>query len=479
MKLWQKIFLAVLSLMVLCTASVSILLLRSSVNVLWQREFERAAVQTQYLAGMLKSSVINTRLQMGRVRLDEEGTENAAVQTIRNQPADSYLQGVRLLDEEGSVIADTVQNIVSDVFPSAEGTETESMLHEENGKWYILVTMPFTMESFPFDLEAVYDVTDLVGQMEQETSATVLRTIVISTCLAAVLLLMVRLLLRRLKELDQSAKSIADGSYDQRVSEKGEDELASLARDMNRLAEAVEKRIRQLEQVAEDRRIFIGNLAHEMKTPLTSILGYADLLYLSESIPEEKRIEYASIISEEAKRMRSLSAKLLELTVLGETSIEQKEVALKILTDEVKLSLSPLLQKDGITLSIRCDDVLIMADAALFKSLLYNLLDNARKASGRNDVIEMSCFREKKEAVIRIKDHGCGMEEAELEKIFRPFYMVDKSRSRKRGGAGLGLALCEQIIRLHHGHIRMTSRPGEGTEAEMRFPAVQERRNEK
>lgn len=475
MKLWQKIFLSTLALMVLCTASVSVLLLKNDADAMWQREADRAAAQTRYLAGILKSGVINARLQMGRVQLDEQTARSAAGQVIRNQVPDSYLVGMKLFAEDGTAAADTIGTQISLPFPeTGDGGETYCMLSEEQGRWYYLVSMPLMLESSSYVLQAAYDVTDLAVQMEEQSVQTVLRSLDVSTGAAVLLLVLIRLLLRRLQALDESARRIAGGQYDRRVPENGSDELADLAKDMNQLAEAVQKRVGQLEQVAEDRRIFIANLAHEMKTPLTGILGYADLLYLSAGLSEEKRVEYASVISEEAKRMRALSSRLLELTVLGETAIERKPVRLAETAGEVRLSLSPLLQQNGMELQLSCENVSVMADEALFKSLLYNLLDNARKASSRGSVIEMSVRREGKDAVIRIRDHGCGMAEEELEKIFRPFYMVDKSRSRKAGGAGLGLALCERIILLHQGTIRMESAPGEGTTAELRFPAVQE-----
>ena len=170
---------------------------------------------------------------------------------------------------------------------------------------------------------------------------------------------------------------------------RGDDELADLARDMNEMAAAVQDRVEQLEQVAEDRKVFIGNLAHEIKTPLTSILGFADLLYLPAEVPDQQRVEYAQVISEEAKRLRSLSGKLLELITLGSTNLQMEPSSLKEVVGEVAVSLQPVMAQSALTLNCDCPELILDMDRELFKSLLYNLLDNGRKASQRGGWLKL------------------------------------------------------------------------------------------
>ena len=294
----------------------------------------------------------------------------------------------------------------------------------------------------------------------------------LSACLvgSGSLLVLVWFLLRPLAALDASARRVALGHYGERLEVRGSDELADLAQDMTLMASAVQERVEQLEQVAEDRRAFIGDLAHEMKTPLTSILGFADLLYLPKEVPDELRVEYARVISEEAKRMRSLSGKLLELITLGSSNLQLAPASLREVAAEVETSMRPIMAQSQIRLDLSCPDLVVDMDRELFKSLLYNLLDNGRKASPRGKRLVVTARAMDGQAVILVRDYGHGIPAEELDKVCQPFYMVDKSRSRKAGGAGLGLALCQEIAAVHHGSMELDSRPGEGTLVTLRFP---------
>ncbi|HIT25036.1 MAG TPA: HAMP domain-containing protein, partial [Candidatus Enterenecus avicola] len=314
MKLWQKIFLSTLALMVGITALSSVLLLRSTRDALWQREQQRAVTQQQYLAGILKAGILNQRLRLGVLLLQEEQTRESAIQTLEQQTLDNYLAGLMLLDQGDKAVWSQLPAGVTPPTATDEAlTQCQLQAGDESGEWYLVCAMPLTLEAGEYRLVAAY----AVGDLQQELNLQALRAVGLSlgmSLLAAVgLLLLVRRLLRPLGALQENARSIAEGNYDQRLDIPTRDELADLAQDMNALAQAVQERVEQLEQVAEERRVFVANLAHEMKTPLTSIMGYADLLYLPKTVSDPQRVEYSGIILEEAKRLRSLSAKLLEL----------------------------------------------------------------------------------------------------------------------------------------------------------------------
>lgn len=479
MRLWQKIFLTTLALMVLSTALVSSLLLKNSRDALWQRECRRAVTQQQYLAGMLRAGVISHRLQLGQVLLEEGDTRRTAVQVLSQQAADSYLSGLILLDSGGEALYNTMPEGLDNI-PNPAPDEPNATVCElrrgpgDEEQWFLVCAMPVTMESVPFRLGAAYSVTDLQRQLTRQALETVILCLVLSLTGAGLLLLLVWFLLRPLGALGKSARQIAGGSYGQRVAVRGHDELAGLARDMNDMAQAVQDRVEQLERVAEERRVFIGNLAHEMKTPLTSILGFADLLYLPKEVSDAERVEYAHVISEEARRLSSLSGKLLELITLGSANLTMEPASLQTVADEAALSLKPLMAQSRLELHAHCPDVLIDMDRELFKSLLYNLLDNGRKASEQGGRLELSAKAEGEAVTILIRDYGRGIPQEEIGKITQPFYMVDKSRARKAGGAGLGLALCQEIVKVHRGTMDIQSVPGRGTLIRLTFPISQQ-----
>lgn len=486
MKLWQKIFLATLALMVLSTTSVSILLLNSSQDALWQREGQRAVTQQQYLAGMLRAGVISHRLQLGQVQLEEEATRQAAVQVLSQQIPDHYLRGLILLDSSGTVLYNTMPEGLSGLeLPAPPSDDPDATVYElrefpdSEDQWLLICAMPVMLESVSFQLGAAYFVGDLPEQLTAQAIETVTLCMTLSLVGAGVLLLLVWFLLRPLSELGKNARRIAEGNYSERVTVRGQDELAGVAQDMNAMAEAVQDRVRQLEQVAEDRKVFIGNLAHEMKTPLTSILGFADLLYLPKEVSSAQRVEYAQVISEEAKRLRSLSGKLLELITLGSTNLTLEPASLRTVADEVALSLQPIMAQSGLTLQVDCPDVSIDMDRELFKSLLYNLLDNGRKASKQGGQLALTAQADGERVAILVRDHGRGIPQEEIEKITQPFYMVDKSRARKAGGAGLGLALCQEIVTIHNGTMAIQSVLGQGTLITLTFPISRRERGER
>lgn len=472
MKLWQKIFLSTLALMVFSTALVSVLLLKSTRDALWEREGQRAATQQRYLAGMLRAGVVSHRLQLGLVQLEEGDTRDAAVEVLSQQATDDYLIGFVLVDDDGTELLNNLMGTLEDTtLPEPPEDEPKATVYElRDGGNTILCAMPITLESCQYRLGAAYNVADLKEDLEEQALHTVLLSLSFSVLGAGLLLLLTRVLLRPLADLRESAKRIAQGSYEERLTVHGSDELAGLAGDMNQLAQAVQDRVEQLEQVAEERKVFIGNLAHEMKTPLTSILGFADLLYLPKDVSDSKRVKYARVISEEAKRLRSLSGKLLELTTVGSTSVTLEPAPLREVVEEVALSMRPVMANSGITLSVFCPVCNVDMDRELFKSLLYNIMDNARKASQRDSRIDLAGRVEGDEVVLLIRDYGQGIPKEEIAKITRPFYMVDKSRARKAGGAGLGLALCQEITAVHNGSMGIQSIVGEGTLVTLRFP---------
>lgn len=485
MKLWQKIFLATLTLMVLSTTSVSILLLNSSQDALWQREGQRAVTQQQYLAGMLRAGVISHRLQLGQVQLEEDAARQAAVQILSQQIPDHYLRGLILLDSSGNTLYDTMpEGLSGQELPAPPPDDPDATVYElrefpgSEDQWLLICAMPVMLESVPFQLGAAYFVGDLPEQLTTQAVETVTLCMAFSLVGAGALLLLVWFLLRPLSELGKNARRIAQGNYSERVAVRGQDELAGVAQDMNAMAQAVQDRVRQLEQVAEDRKVFIGNLAHEMKTPLTSILGFADLLYLPKEVSSAQRVEYAQVISEEAKRLRSLSGKLLELITLGSTNLTLEPSSLRTVADEVALSLQPIMAQSGLTLRVDCPEVSVDMDRELFKSLLYNLLDNGRKASKQGGQLALTAQAEGERVTVLVRDHGRGIPREEIEKITQPFYMVDKSRARKAGGAGLGLALCQEIVAIHSGTMEIQSVLGQGTLITLTFPVSRLERGE-
>lgn len=264
-----------------------------------------------------------------------------------------------------------------------------------------------------------------------------------------------------LKRMSRAARRMAEGDYGERLAVKGGDEVGELAGSLNQMADAVEEKIGELSRAAREKEDFAANFAHELKTPLTSIIGYADTIYRKE-LPREDIRKASWHIWNEGMRLEALSRKMMELTVLGRQEFPLQEMPADELLQDVAESLSPVLEKRQIRLRLQAEPAYVMVEYDLLKTLLLNLVDNAVKAgAGHLEIRGYPCGGRYR---ICVRDDGCGMEKAELSRITEAFYMVDKARSRKQHGAGLGLALADRIAGLHGSRPEFCSEKGKGTE---------------
>ena len=237
-------------------------------------------------------------------------------------------------------------------------------------------------------------------------------------------------MLRPIGRLENGARLIAQGEYGNRIEMKRKDEIGHLAGSFNQMAEAVECHVSDLEQVAEERKLLLTALAHEMRTPVTAITGYAYALRYGKLTGEQQQ-EALDFVDEQSRRLERLSDKLTRvITAQGE--IECVTIKSGEFFALLRRTLEPLV------------------------SLVSNLYDNARKAgASRVDITLL-------EGKLAVRDNGCGMAPEELDKVTQPFYKIDRSRNRE--GFGLGLALCQNIVQLHGASLLIRSTPGEGTE---------------
>lgn len=274
---------------------------------------------------------------------------------------------------------------------------------------------------------------------------------------------------RPLQEISSTSARIANGDYAQRLIVQGKDETANVAHNFNLMAEQVESQIRQLRDSAEQKQQFIDNFAHELRIPLTAVYGYAEYIQKA-SISEEERYECTRFIMSECKRLQNLAYQLLDLALLRD--IEMKECFIDDIFARSKRDMSARAAEKEIRLSYIFQDngkLFAWGNPEQLLSLINNLIDNALKASPPKSDVRVSAYLEEGELVMEVEDHGFGMSREQLLHIKEAFYRVDKARSRKEGGAGLGLSICERIARIHHGELTFDSEPGKGTTARLRF----------
>lgn len=343
----------------------------------------------------------------------------------------------------------------------------KSRIVTENKKYYIQTISKIQLVTASCYIETVDDITSVYS--DRDMYCTIYQFILIGVALFASILLVIfsKLLTRPLVKLKDASKEIAKGNFNMRVKESrgitSSTEITELSQSFNTMADYVEDYIEQLKLAAQNCDNFIADFTHELKTPLTSVIGYADMLRSYEMEPEQRR-ECADLIYKEGSRLEALSLNLLNLIVLKNDEIKTVDIRTDIIADDTKKSVLFILKKYGVKLKLNVEKATVKAEPSLLKTLLYNLIDNACKASESGKPVTLTGYVDSDRYRFCVTDSGCGIAEDDLAKITEPFYMVDKSRSRSMGGAGLGLSICNEIAKLHGSTLEIVSEVGKGTD---------------
>lgn len=274
---------------------------------------------------------------------------------------------------------------------------------------------------------------------------------------------------RPIRELDVVVEQIAAGNYEKRSKYISGDEIGKLSNNFNHMADCLMEQMQAKEMEAKQKESFTAAFAHELKTPLTSIIGYADMLNSITMTEEECREAYYYIFTQ-GKRLENLAHKLLEMVSVEQTDLQVRMVQTKELEENIRNTMRPVFHEKNIKGKIMMEKGIIYGDRDLLLSVFYNLLDNAVKAVQEENFILLKGVCVENGYEIKVVDNGRGIPKEEIGRITEAFYMVDKSRSRKEGGAGIGMALCQRIIALHKGTLQIHSKLGEGTIIQLWFP---------
>ena len=263
--------------------------------------------------------------------------------------------------------------------------------------------------------------------------------------------------LRPIRELsDKIEKVQAQNLADSRIEENQVKELNQLSVSYNRMLE-------RLSDAFEIQRQFTANAAHELRTPLALMQVQLDL-YHSNGHPDNDAdtVQMIKMVTEQNDRLNKMVKTLLDMSEL-QTVGRDDEIILDALVDEVLEDLEPLAEGKNIRLIGKCNDVTMVGSDILIYRLVYNLVENAIKYNHSGGQVTVTADRKEKHVYLSVEDTGTGIPEELKERVFEPFFRVDKSRSRELGGVGLGLALVREIVRVHDGSITVKSNPSGGT----------------
>ena len=240
--------------------------------------------------------------------------------------------------------------------------------------------------------------------------------------------------------------------------------------ELNQLSVSYNKMLERLSEAFKLQRQFTANAAHELRTPLAVMQLHIDL-YNSSKHPnnDTSAQQTISMITEQTERLSKMVRTLLDMSEL-QTIARDEEIAISALVEEVLADLEPLAQEKGINLIEKCDNVLLMGSDILIYRLVYNLVENAIKYNFSGGTVTVNATQQNSQLHLTVEDTGNGIPEELKERIFEPFFRLDKSRSRELGGVGLGLALVREIVRVHNGSILVKNNANSGTTFEVIFP---------
>ena len=360
-----------------------------------------------------------------------------------------------------------------------DGTEPLSVLSQEQPCSYLvkragdatwlLYACRSTVGGKTYLLESLTDISDLYQERESYYDWYTVVMMGMTLLVTLLVFLISHMLTRSVTSLSRVARRYTKGDLSARASVKGRDEIARLSADFNRMAATISNKMEELTLQAKKQEDFTASFAHELKTPLTSIIGYADMLRSFECSREET-MDAANYIFQQGKRLESLSFRLLDLIVMEKQEHEFRLLSVTDLMDQALALTNPGRKEKQITVETKLDPARISGEQDLLISLFVNVLDNARKALPECGQIWIKGRRYTSSYLICIADNGCGIRPEDINRITEAFYMADKSRSRKEGGAGLGMTLCSRIVKLHHARWKIFSKSGEGTVVAICFP---------
>ena len=460
MKFRWKLFLCMMTIVTLAYSISGSLMVTSTFRITYDKEVEIAKEEHE---------ILQDTFIMVLSHLSQHVTAEIWRQVAKDLDDTSARESFYfwLGNEDGSEIyqSDSMRREKVPVYREEEDLkESGCYLYSDESRYFLMTRSSMTTDTDTVYLNIVRDISGVFQSRDEQLGIFYQIMVVIMLFTAIFSYVIAYHLTRPLSRLSGVARKISEGDLTVRAGLESGDEVGELAADIDEMAESLEKNIEELNDAVRRQEDFVGNFAHELKTPLTSIIGYADMLR-SRKLDQETVFSAANYIFTEGKRLEGMSFKLLELLVTKQQSITLKRIDAEYFFDEIRGALHPLMEKEKVELLVEADAGFLMADMDLMKSVIFNLADNARKATaGKEDprvIIRGEVCGEQYR--IRVTDNGRGIPKAELDKITEAFYMVDKSRAREQGGAGLGLALCKQIMEVHEGTMEIKSEEGEGT----------------
>lgn len=458
MKFWIKLMLSIVIIIsVILSFSRYITVRQNFINSL-DKEIKQNANKHKLSRYYLNSNII-AKIQQG-----EEFTEEHMYEYIKSlyEYMEDDIESVEIYTEDNVKIISTFGKSyklkIDNIDDLLDKEVDKYIIREIENENYMIFSSYYTVSNFSIYIVNIYDITSIYNERSRQLKDIMYTDFIVLAISSIVIAVFAKFLTKPIEELNNVTKKISSGDFKERVNVKANDEIGEFANSFNKMAEEIENKINSLNLSIKQKDDFISGFSHEIKTPMTAIIGYSDLLRLK-NYDDEVRIPALNYIYSESKRLEELSYKLLSLMEISEDKIEFKVINIKDFIEKIcrKIIL------DNIELKLDLEEAKVKIDENLLEVVMRNLIQNAKKADPKDNCIYVIGKNIENRYIVSVIDNGIGIPKEHIERVTEDFYMVDKSRSRKNGGTGIGLSLCKKILELHNSKINIESEENLGT----------------
>ena len=399
---------------------------------------------------------------------------------ISKQMNDDYR--ITLIDQDGSVLADsetgnpeTMENHknrkeVKEAFQDGFGTKVRNSSTIKGSMMYAAYCSPTQHKVIRISIH--HDViTDLMKMMVPSIVISLLMALSVAGVLTNKFADSVT---KPILEISHKLEGIYDEKIDFNFPHYQYDELNIIARTTTDMSKSVQDYIRKLEKEKTIRQEFFSNASHELKTPLTAIRGYAELLQSGMASDTQMQKEFLGRIHSEVEEMTSLINDILMISRLETKELmpTKEMLCVKSVAEEVKKTLKPLADENNVSLEIHCCDEFVYMDRSHLQGILSNLMGNAVKYNRPGGFVQTDITMDSTSLSIRVEDSGIGIAKEDQKRIFERFYRVDKGRSKRVAGTGLGLSIVKHVTEFYGGCVSVESQSGVGSTFLVQLPAA-------
>ena len=465
MKLKQKIILLNISTLLIMLIALGIIISNITDNYNLYTRLQYLQGQGDYAATYIEQYVMNKSRSFFDVPAQMESNADYLSEFLEktvNCRVQIYYGSTLLGDSEDIVVKDAV--IRPEVAQTFQKNSAYYISKSPNRTFYY-ATPVVIGNKYTYSVAFIYSLAE-IDKMKSNT----IQMFVITGLISSIIVLLVgtaisNMIISPIKALNNTTKQFSKGELNSRAIVTTQDEVGELSLTFNSMADNIHEMITKLNSEKEKQKSFFDNFTHEIRTPLTTILGYTDLLWKTND--EEVKDRSLFHIDSEGKRMLKMVESLLELSKLKKFDMEinRQETNIKQLIEEVCDSMHYKAKRYNISFRLNLEPITYIIDPDMFKQLVINIIDNSIKYS-KSQFIDITLSKKAKLLLV-IEDYGLGISPKSLENVFEPYYKVDKSRNSKIEGWGLGLSIVKEIVSKHDGTINIISTPDKGTRIEI------------